>query len=148
MVEKMREMLAASAGDTLSAERPEATGGGAAKRPATMVAAAAMGAPLKRPAAAGPARVQYAKPATKRRAAAGPSRVQHKKPTTAGPARPKPAKPAAAGPARAKPAKPAAAGPANAKRAPATEGAPVWMAPAGFHPQNGRIQGSQGPVLL
>ena len=93
MVEKMREMLAAAAGDPVPAERPEATGGGAAKRPATMVAAAAMGAPMKRPAAAGPARVQYAKPA-----AAGPSRVQHKKPATTGPARATPAKPAAAGP--------------------------------------------------
>ena len=89
MVERMREMLATAAAaakprartkrrqaarqDPVPAERPEATGGGAAKRPAAanVLAAAAMGAPLKRPAAAGPARKEHAKPA-----AAGPARAK------------------------------------------------------------------------
>ena len=64
MVEGMRKMLAGASGDPV----PAKTRGGAAKRPATMVAAAAMGAPLKRPAAAGPARAKPTKPA-----AAGPA---------------------------------------------------------------------------
>ena len=85
MVTAMREMLEAAKQDEVAkrpaGKRPAATGGGTAKRPAAadVLAPVAMGAPLKHPAAAGPARKEHAKPA-----AAGPARAKPARGTSKG----------------------------------------------------------------